>query len=76
MADEKDTDAPEKKTAPAKPKTKKFVVRAGCNIHTGNPVRKYRSGSVVDLTAAEAKHFAKLGMLDPFVEEDDEAGDA
>jgi hypothetical protein len=56
------------------PKTRKFIVRKDRSIYTDGG--KFSGGSVVELTSAEAKHFNKLDMIAPFIEDDaaDEEG--
>mgnify|MGYP001820717733 CR=1 FL=1 len=65
----KDQAEPEKKA----PATKKFVVQK-CNIFVESG-KKSKIGDVVELTAAQAKQFNKVGALAPFIEDDDEEGD-
>lgn len=50
----------------ARPKTQKFVVQTGSIFTEGG---KARVGDVVELTAAEAKSFNRMGRLAPHIED-------
>lgn len=59
-----------------KTKTRKFVVRKGRNIFVEGPdgkSLKVLAGTVLSMTAKEAKHFHGHGCLDPYMEDFDDA---
>jgi len=60
-------------------KTRKFVVRAHRGIFVEGPdgrSLKVLGGTVIDLTAKDARHFHKHGCLDPYMEDFDDAEEA
>lgn len=64
--------------APAKPKSVargSYVVRSAAIFladGVGVPGRRADPGDVVELTAPEARHYVKLGLLDPHVPDVDD----
>lgn len=79
-SDSKNREASETKEDDTKPKeaTKQYVVKAGHRIAPYGAgaeldvedaeARFYEGGEVISLTAALAKHYIKIGCLDPYVE--------
>ena len=60
-------DAPRKER---KPRTQKFVVqKAAIAPEGGSRAALKRPGDVIDLTADMAKHYSKLGLLAPYIED-------
>lgn len=64
-------DTPEKpvEKKAAAPKKNQYVV-ANADIWTADGRKAV--GEVVELTASEARHFVKIGTLDPYIPDDEE----